>query len=154
MSEKKEWTKPNLEVIRDAYGFTISSEGEVLGLVAGDHGYTDTKIQLDDTSLEIWKLGLEAWDQKRAETLAQKNPPRSHSNPLLTLWELLRYGLLANRRINYKAILPSGEEVYGRLPFRGPLDEMRRRELVHRARKHIERKTNITGAVVHLFDTP
>jgi hypothetical protein len=53
------------KVIRAAYDFTVDVHGEVCGLVAGDHGYEGTGIKLDGVSLEIWELGLAAWEEKQ-----------------------------------------------------------------------------------------
>lgn len=51
----------DLKVVQEAYDFTIGTDGELYGLVTGDMGYEPTGIKLDHVSLEIWKLGLEAW---------------------------------------------------------------------------------------------
>lgn len=38
----------DIDVITKAYGWTLSAEGEVLGLIAGDMGYERTGIRLDE----------------------------------------------------------------------------------------------------------
>lgn len=57
----------NLEVLNSAYCWTISADGELFGLVAGDMGYEPTGIKLDDVSLEIWRLGMQSWEQQNAK---------------------------------------------------------------------------------------
>lgn len=48
------------EVIKKSYGWTISTKGELCGLIAGDHGFMPTGIFLDEDSMEVWNAGLEA----------------------------------------------------------------------------------------------
>jgi DNA/RNA-binding domain of Phe-tRNA-synthetase-like protein len=43
-----------LEIIKQSYGFTISNDGEVYGLVAGDQGYEFTNIVIPIEDLEAW----------------------------------------------------------------------------------------------------
>lgn len=57
----------NHDVINRAYGWTIDTHGEVYGLVEGDMGYEPTGIKIDDATLEIWKLGYEAWYEKNEQ---------------------------------------------------------------------------------------
>ena len=52
------------DVIDKSYGFTIDADGEVHGLVDGDMGYEPTGIKIGGDTLEIWKLGCAAWDEK------------------------------------------------------------------------------------------
>ena len=54
-------SKLDIGVINRSYGWTIATNGELHGLVAGDMGYEPTGIVLDADSLEIWNLGMEAW---------------------------------------------------------------------------------------------
>lgn len=54
-------------VIKNSYGWTIAVDGELHGLVAGDMGYEPTGIKLDADSLEIWNLGIAAWEKMEAE---------------------------------------------------------------------------------------
>lgn len=49
-----DWKNPDIEVIKDSYGFTISDDGEVYGLVAGDQGYESTNIMIPVEDLEAW----------------------------------------------------------------------------------------------------
>lgn len=46
------------DVLDASYGFTICTDGELHGLIAGDMGYEPTGIKLDCESLEIWNLGV------------------------------------------------------------------------------------------------
>lgn len=46
------------DVIRKAYGWTIDVNGHLHGLINGDHGYEPTGIQLSETDLKIWQLGV------------------------------------------------------------------------------------------------
>lgn len=48
-------------VVQSAYDWTISDDGEVLGLIAGDLGYERTGIKLSGETLEIWRLGVKAY---------------------------------------------------------------------------------------------
>ena len=51
----KDWQQPekyNIGVIRKSYGFTIDINGQILGLVAGDMGYEDTGMFVDDACKE------------------------------------------------------------------------------------------------------
>ena len=51
----KDWQQPcpyNLDVIRKSYGFTIDINGQMCGLVAGDMGYEDTGMFVDDACKE------------------------------------------------------------------------------------------------------
>lgn len=50
------WLSPNLEVIKQAYGFTIADNGEIHGLVAGDMGYEPTNIMIPLEDLQAWAL--------------------------------------------------------------------------------------------------
>jgi hypothetical protein len=52
------------DVLRKSYSFTISDNGEIFGLVAGDHGYEPTGIILNDETIEIWKAGVAANDKR------------------------------------------------------------------------------------------
>lgn len=49
-----------LDIIEKAYDFTLSEDGELLGLVAGDHCYEETGIFIDDEALKIWRAGIKA----------------------------------------------------------------------------------------------
>jgi hypothetical protein len=49
----------NLDVINQAYGWTISEEGELLALTSGDMGYQPTGIHLEGETLKIWKTGVD-----------------------------------------------------------------------------------------------
>lgn len=64
----------NTDIIKAAYGWTIDIHGELHGLVAGDMGYEPTGIKLDGVTLEIWELGIEAWQAKT------KKPDSAASN--------------------------------------------------------------------------
>lgn len=44
----------NWEVLKQSYGFTISDDGEIYGLVAGDMGYEKTGIFIPVEDLEAW----------------------------------------------------------------------------------------------------
>ena len=50
----------DLETIKKAYGWTISTDGEICGLIAGDHGYMGCGIFLDSDSMEVWNAGLKS----------------------------------------------------------------------------------------------
>ena len=52
----------DLMVVSKSYGWAMSTDGEVYGLIAGDQGFEKTGIQLSGTDLEIWKLGIEQHD--------------------------------------------------------------------------------------------
>lgn len=52
----------NWEVLKDAYDFTISIDGEVYGLVAGDQGWEKTGIKIDIEDLIAW---AEDWNYKQ-----------------------------------------------------------------------------------------
>ena len=56
LSEKNDPVDPNikLDVIKQAYGWTISNDGEVLALVAGDEGYERTGIKIHIQHLKLW----------------------------------------------------------------------------------------------------
>ena len=56
------------DVIDAAYDFTIFTNGELHGLIAGDMGYEPTGIKLDGVSLEIWTLGLKEWTRIRDQS--------------------------------------------------------------------------------------
>lgn len=62
-------TKLNLDVLRKAYGWAITDDGEVHGLTAGDMGYESTGIKLDGDALAIWRAGVANW-AKPVETTA------------------------------------------------------------------------------------
>jgi hypothetical protein len=47
---------PDLEIIKQAYGFTIANDGEVHGLIAGDMGYEPTNIMIPLDHLQAWAL--------------------------------------------------------------------------------------------------
>lgn len=49
----------DFEVLKGSYDFTISVDGEIMGLTAGDHHYEPTGIFLSEDTLEIWSLGVE-----------------------------------------------------------------------------------------------
>lgn len=53
---KRKLTLPqvDLDVIMEAYEFTISDDGEVYGLVAGDMGYEKTGIIIPVEDLRVW----------------------------------------------------------------------------------------------------
>lgn len=53
---KRKSTLPqvDLDVIMEAYEFTISDDGEVYGLVAGDMGYEKTGISIPVEDLKAW----------------------------------------------------------------------------------------------------
>lgn len=53
---KRNLTLPqvDLDVIMEAYKFTISDDGEVYGLVAGDMGYEKTGISIPVEDLKAW----------------------------------------------------------------------------------------------------
>lgn len=53
----------DLKVIEQAYGWTISENGELLALTSGDMGYEPTGIRLEGETLRIWKLGVEKYDR-------------------------------------------------------------------------------------------
>jgi len=48
---------PDIDIIKSAYNFTIDNDGMVVGLVAGNHCYEDTGIQLDEWTTKVWQLG-------------------------------------------------------------------------------------------------
>ena len=50
----------DLEVIQKAYDWTINTNGDVCGLIAGDHGFMPCGIKLGEEDLAIWKAGLKA----------------------------------------------------------------------------------------------
>ena len=60
------------DVIKRAYSFTLSIDGEVHGVTSGDMGYEATGIIFDDISLRIWKLGAEAFNKERKEAEERK----------------------------------------------------------------------------------
>ncbi len=47
-------SKIDYEVIKTAYEFTVADDGEIYGLVAGDHGYEATGIAIPIDHLEAW----------------------------------------------------------------------------------------------------
>lgn len=47
-------------IVRAAYGWTLTDDGRLCGLVAGDMGYAATSIVLDDETVAIWKRGIDA----------------------------------------------------------------------------------------------
>lgn len=57
----------NYDVIKSAYDFTLSADGELYGLVAGDHGFEPTGIFISEETLEIWKLGVIQSDKNSKE---------------------------------------------------------------------------------------
>lgn len=54
----------NYDVIKEAYGFTISKDGGLYGLINGDMGYEHTGIQLDEYTVGVWKKGVEEQDRR------------------------------------------------------------------------------------------
>ncbi len=56
--------KIDYDVLKQSYDFTLSDEGELYGLVAGDHCFEPTGIFISKDTLEIWKAGIEAIDKK------------------------------------------------------------------------------------------
>ena len=48
------WFVPDSKIIEQSYGFTISNDGEVYGLIAGDMGYEPTNIVIPIEDLEAW----------------------------------------------------------------------------------------------------
>jgi len=56
--------KIDLNVLKRAYGFDISEDGEIFALTAGDQHYESTGIWIDGVTLDIWKLGWKAWEKK------------------------------------------------------------------------------------------
>lgn len=56
--------KIDYDVLKQSYDFTLSDEGELYGLVAGDHYFEPTGIFISKDTLEIWKAGIEAIDKK------------------------------------------------------------------------------------------
>ena len=55
------------DVIKNAYGWTISADGEVMALTSGDVGYELTGIVLEGETLKIWQLGVEQYTQQARE---------------------------------------------------------------------------------------
>lgn len=56
-------TDENIEILKQSYDFTIDIHGELCGLTNGDHCFEGTGVKLEKVSLEIWNLGLKAWDE-------------------------------------------------------------------------------------------
>jgi hypothetical protein len=57
----------DLDVINQAYGWTISEDGELLALTSGDMGYQPTGIHLSGETLKIWKIGVEGYSPELPE---------------------------------------------------------------------------------------
>lgn len=51
----------DVEVLADAYDWSISVNGDLSGLVAGDHGYVPTGIKLNVIDTKIWNMGLQQY---------------------------------------------------------------------------------------------
>ncbi len=64
LTHKIESMKPilnlDMDVLRDSYDFTLSTEGEVCGLIAGDQCFVPTGIKLNVDDVAIWVAGLKA----------------------------------------------------------------------------------------------
>lgn len=52
--------KKQKTVLERSCAFTISINGELMGLVSDDMGFVGTGIFLDEYFIEVWKAGLEA----------------------------------------------------------------------------------------------
>ncbi len=63
------------KIIGEAYGFTISTDGEVHGLVDGDMGYEGTGIMLDPSTKAIWDLGIK--EKERLVILRDEDKKRN-----------------------------------------------------------------------------
>ena len=50
----------DINVLTHAYDWTISIDGELYGLTAGDMGYEGTGIKLNETDSEAFNAGMEA----------------------------------------------------------------------------------------------
>jgi hypothetical protein len=60
-----------IDVLTQAYGWSIDIDGELHGLVAGDMGYEPTGLRLEGTELANWKMGLAMFVAQRAARTAR-----------------------------------------------------------------------------------
>ncbi len=54
----------NFDVIKRSYGWSIGSDGQLYGLVAGDMGYEPTGIFLEGDEYDFWMDFMEYLDEQ------------------------------------------------------------------------------------------
>lgn len=75
-------TKVDLEIVKEAYAFTVADDGVVWGLTAGDMGYENTGIEIPVEDLQLW--AKYNYKPEETESLLAAN------RDVMLHWEVLR----------------------------------------------------------------
>jgi hypothetical protein len=77
-------SKIDMDVIQRAYAWTLSAEGEVYGLVAGDMGYEPTGIVVDADTMKACKMLVAQAEAERDEQRKRANDLEAQRGLMLT----------------------------------------------------------------------